>query len=260
MAINSDNRLTTTVTSGFLPISRLAACHACAGSCFSACRRQAAPCRRRGPGTGSILLEHSTSGARRAAGLGQAHRLAHGSPSGASSSSRIRRHQDMPVQRHADAVAHDPVQRADLHRPVKIGAPGLDVFHDLGRVARQVQHRAVHGQHARPRCPRLASLACSRRWRCSPCIGTTICGCTGRAAPQVGAVGMARDVVSPIAVVDHVHPLFGNGVDDPDDAALVAGMVLDENRNSVALLFSSSPRYLPRASWARPRAVRPGCR
>ena len=40
---------------------------------------------------------------------------------------------------------------------------------------------------------------------------------------QIGAVGMTRDMVETMAVVDHIHTLFGQRVLDPADGHLVAG-------------------------------------
>ena len=56
-------------------------------------------------------------------------------------------HGDVAVQRHADTVAHDAIHRANLGRAVKVGPSAVDIFNDLGLVARQVDHHAVNGQN-----------------------------------------------------------------------------------------------------------------
>ena len=51
----------------------------------------------------------------------------------------------MPVERHADAIAHDPIHRTDLHRPIKVGAPGLDIPRNLGGIAGDIHDCPIDG-------------------------------------------------------------------------------------------------------------------
>ena len=141
----------------------------------------------------------------------------------------------MTVQRHPDPVAHDAIQRAVFDGTVQIGAAGIDVIHNLGRIACQIHHHAVHGH----------------------CTGDTLgLSQTGMLAQvtvlavhrdqhlrlddivhplQVRPVCMPRHVIQAGAVINHVDPFFRELVDDADNTPFVARNGFGREQEEVAL-------------------------
>ena len=119
----------------------------------------------------------------------------------------------MAVQRHADTVAHHPVHGADEDRAVEVGASRLDVLGHLGGVAGEVHHGAVRDHHAAPPLglghlevlAQVAVLAVhgDHELRVDEVVH----------ALDVGAVGVARDVVGAVAVLDVARESTGDTVE-----------------------------------------------
>ena len=180
------------------------------------------------------MLQHVDQRAARLAGFRQAHGLAPRIADGFVVVVHDQRHHDMAVQRHADAFPHHAVQRADHHAAIQIQPPGLDMVDHRRAGGGEVDHRAVRRQHALQaafqRQPDMAAqvamLAVHRHHEIGPHQVVN--------QLQVRAVGMARNVIQPAAVVHHLDALLGQGVHDGDDRLLVARDGLGREQEGVA--------------------------
>ena len=129
----------------------------------------------------------------------------------------------MPVQRHADTIPHHTVQRTDLHGTVQIGPACLDIFRDLGLIAAQVDHHTIDRQNTLDALgigdfdvfTQMAVFAVHRDQH------LWLDHIMQRL--KVGTVGMARHVVFPRAVINHIDTHFRELVDDANDALFIAG-------------------------------------
>src|SRR6056297_1639089 len=97
-----------------------------------------------------ILLDNIDERGPRKALFRQSHDVAPRVAEGVSALVDDERDHDMPVARHAQPVADDPVHRTDLDRSVEIDPARLDIFGNNGPVAAQIDHRAVDGDDGGP--------------------------------------------------------------------------------------------------------------
>ena len=129
----------------------------------------------------------------------------------------------MPVQRHPDTVTDNPVKRAHLHRTVQIGASGFDIFLNLRRIAREIDHHTIYGDdpsHALAfgdfhMLAQMAVFAMHRDQHLRPHDLMHLF--------QIRPVRVAGYVVFPARIIDHIHPHLRKVVHDANDALLIAG-------------------------------------
>ena len=169
-----------------------------------------------------IFFKHIDKGRIAATGLGQAHEVDPRLAQRLIIRVHDHRYGRMTVERHADAVPHHTVKRADFHRAVQIGTPGFDIFGHLRGIAAEVDHHAVHRQNTgHALCigqlhvlAQMTMLAMHRdqHLRLHDIMQRF----------QIRAVCVTGDVVETGGIINHIHTHLRELVDDADHAAFIA--------------------------------------